>query len=117
MKYVLDSSVALKWAILEPDTAKAMQLCADYRSGVHELIAPEFFSIETAHSLTRAERQWPIPLGRGWGLWQKITSDCPSLLPHGNRSCHVLSNFPQRCVLACMTAFTWPSPNRNNVEW
>lgn len=80
MRYVLDSSIALKWALAEPDTAKAVQLCADYRNGVHELIAPEIFSIETAHALTRAERQRRIPQGSGWGLWQKIMSDCPALL-------------------------------------
>lgn len=55
MKYVLDSSVALKWALPEPDTAKALQLRADYRNGTHELIAPDFFPIEVAHALTRAE--------------------------------------------------------------
>lgn len=80
MKYVLDSSVALKWAIPEPDTAKALQLRTDYRNGIHELIAPDFFPVEAAHALTRAERQRRIPQGAGWGLWQKITSDCPTLL-------------------------------------
>ena len=81
MKYVLDSSVALKWALPEPDTAKALRLRVDFRNGVHELIAPDFFPIETAHALTRAERQRRITQGSGWGLWQKIMSDCPLLLP------------------------------------
>ena len=54
MKYVLDSSVALKWALTEPDSAKAIKLREDYRNGIHELIAPDFFPIETAHALTRA---------------------------------------------------------------
>ena len=65
MKYVLDSSIALKWALPEPDTAKALQLRADYRNGIYELIAPDFFPIETAHALTRAERQRRIPQGIG----------------------------------------------------
>jgi predicted nucleic acid-binding protein len=81
MKYVLDSSVALKWVLPEADTAKALQLRVDFRNGVHELIAPDFFPIETAHALTRAERQRRIPQGSGWGLWQKIMSDCPTMLP------------------------------------
>jgi hypothetical protein len=56
MKYVLDSSVALKWALTEPDSAKAVQLRDNYRNGIHELVAPDVFPIETAHALTRAER-------------------------------------------------------------
>lgn len=80
MKYALDSSVALKWALPEPDTAKAVQLRGDHRSGIHELVAPDFFPIEVAHALTRAERQRRIPQGAGWGLWQKILSDCPAMV-------------------------------------
>ena len=49
MKYVLDSSVAVKWAIRETDTPKALQLREDYRNGIHELIAPDVFAIEVAH--------------------------------------------------------------------
>lgn len=81
MKYVLDSSVALKWALPEPDTAKALKLRADYRNGIHDLISPDFFPLETAHALTRAERQRRISPGAGWGLWQKIMSDCAAMLP------------------------------------
>jgi predicted nucleic acid-binding protein len=58
----------------------ALQLRAEYRNGIHELIAPDFFPIETAHAITRAERQRRIPHGGGWGLWQKIMSDCPAML-------------------------------------
>ncbi|HJT32279.1 MAG TPA: type II toxin-antitoxin system VapC family toxin [Pirellulales bacterium] len=36
--------------------------------------------LETAHALTRAERQRRISQGVGWGLWQKIMSDCPAML-------------------------------------
>jgi predicted nucleic acid-binding protein len=81
MKYVLDSSVSLKWALPEPDTAKALQLRADFHNGTHELISPDFFPLETAHALTRAERQRRISQGSGWVLWQKIMSDCPAMLP------------------------------------
>jgi len=37
MKLVLDSNVALKWVLAEPDSAKANQLRADFRNGIHEL--------------------------------------------------------------------------------
>lgn len=80
MKVVLDSSVALKWVLAEPDSAEALQLRANFRSLVHELISPDFFPIEVAHALTRAERQRRIPAGTGWGLWQKVMSDCPTLM-------------------------------------
>ena len=81
MKYILDSSVALKWALTEPDSAKASALRNDYHNGIHELLAPDFFPIETAHALTRAERQRRILQGAGWGFWQDMMADCPLLLP------------------------------------
>jgi predicted nucleic acid-binding protein len=81
MKYVLDSSVALKIALPEPDSAKAIQLRDDFRSGVHELIAPDVFPVEVAHALTRAERQKRILPLTAWALWQKIMADCPALAP------------------------------------
>jgi predicted nucleic acid-binding protein len=63
MKYVLDSSVAVKWAIRETDTPKALRLRENFRNAVHELIAPDIFAIEIAHALTRAERQKRINVG------------------------------------------------------
>jgi predicted nucleic acid-binding protein len=57
MRYVLDSSVAFKWLVPEMDTPKALRLRNDFRNGVHDLIAPDNFPVETIHALTRAERQ------------------------------------------------------------
>jgi predicted nucleic acid-binding protein len=79
MKYVLDSSVALKWVLPEPDSAKAIQLRTDFQNGVHELIAPNIFYVEAAHALTRAERQRRIAVSGGWPLWRTIMVDCPTL--------------------------------------
>jgi predicted nucleic acid-binding protein len=81
MKYVLDSSVALKIALPEPDSGKAIQLRDDFRAGIHELLAPDVFPVEVAHALTRAERQQRILPLTAWGLWQKIMADCPALSP------------------------------------
>jgi hypothetical protein len=53
MKYALDASIGIKWAIAEPDSDKAIFLRDDYRNAIHELIAPESFAIECAHSLTK----------------------------------------------------------------
>src|SRR5260370_9468843 len=56
MRYVLDSSVALKWLLPEPDSDKATQLREDARNAVHELLAPDIFPTEILNSLTKAER-------------------------------------------------------------
>src|SRR5438876_11392772 len=57
MKFVLDSSVALKWVLTEADSPKALRLRDDYRQQLHELLAPDIFPVEVAHALTRAERR------------------------------------------------------------
>jgi predicted nucleic acid-binding protein len=57
MKYVLDASVALKWVLTEPDSARALSLRDDFRKSLHELLAPDVFPVEVAHALTRAERK------------------------------------------------------------
>jgi predicted nucleic acid-binding protein len=65
MRYVLDSNVALKWVLAEPDTAKAIQVRADFRLGNHELLAPDVFPVEVAHSLAKSERRGIILPGEG----------------------------------------------------
>ena len=42
MTYVLDSSVAFKWAIPEADSDKALLLRDEYLADIHDLIAPDF---------------------------------------------------------------------------
>lgn len=79
MKYVLDSSVALKTVLPEPDSAKAIKLQDDFHNAVHELLAPDVFPIETLNGLAKAERQKRIALGLGWPLWKTIMADCPAL--------------------------------------
>ena len=53
MKYVLDSSVAVKWALKEAGTPKALALRDDVEQQIHEVIAPDVFVSEVAHALTR----------------------------------------------------------------
>src|SRR5437870_2281297 len=64
MKYVLDSSVALRWVLPEPDSDKADRLRDDFRNATHELLAPDVFPVEarvaslwtnTAHPCPRQE--------------------------------------------------------------
>ena len=57
MRFVLDASIALKWVLPEQDSDKAISLQTDFEKKIHELIAPDTFAIEVAHSLTRTERR------------------------------------------------------------
>ncbi len=57
MKYVLDASIGIKWVMNEIDSATARQLREDFRSQIHELIAPDSFPLEAAHALTTAARR------------------------------------------------------------
>jgi predicted nucleic acid-binding protein len=81
MKYVLDSSVALKTGLPEIDSPRAIQLLDDFHNAIHELIAPDVFHVEIGHALTRAERQGRIKPPEAWRLWRTIMADCPVLFP------------------------------------
>lgn len=82
MKYVLDSSVAFKWVVPETNSDKALLLRDDCRNKIHELIAPDFCTIELAHSLTRAERQGRIMVGEALDFWTDVMTTAPDLLAH-----------------------------------
>ncbi len=60
MRYVLDASVAFKWAVPEIDSDKANRLRDAYRQAIHELLTPDIFVAELGHALTRAERRGRI---------------------------------------------------------
>ena len=57
MKYVLDANVALKWVLPEPDSAKAIRARDEFLRGIHDLLAPDVFTAEVGHALTRSERR------------------------------------------------------------
>lgn len=77
MKYVLDSNVAAKWLLREPDSAKACHLRGDYRQSIHELIAPDVLPVEVGHALTRAERQGRISQSDSLNLWLDMMMTAP----------------------------------------
>jgi len=77
MKYVLDSSVAFKWFVREHDTDTALPLRENYRDGRLDLVAPEVFSVEVVHAITKAERQKRI--GRDEG--RSAVADLFAILP------------------------------------
>ncbi len=72
MRYVLDANVALKWVLAEPDSPRANQLRDEFQKASHELLAPDIFEVEIAHSLTRGERQGRIAVGQAGILWADI---------------------------------------------
>src|SRR5437764_13535018 len=81
MNCVVDSSVAFKWEVAEADRDKALRLRDDYRTGGIDLIAPDVFTAELAHALTRAERQGRIPIGQALTLWSDAMILPPRLVP------------------------------------
>jgi predicted nucleic acid-binding protein len=81
MKYVYDSSAAVKTVLPEADSDKANDVVDQFRRGLHELLAPEVFPLEAANSLTRAARRGRITGPQAWGGWLAIMADSPLLLP------------------------------------
>jgi predicted nucleic acid-binding protein len=79
MKYVLDSSVALKWVLPEADSSKATRLRDEYSNGVHELIAPDIFPSEIANGLASAERHKRIRTGESAIFLNDVLSAAPAL--------------------------------------
>src|SRR5579863_2357451 len=80
MKYVIDSCVAVKWAIAEGDTDKALRIRDDFRAGLVELIAPDVFPVEFIHAVTRAERQGRVLPDEGAELVGDLFATLPQLL-------------------------------------
>ena len=81
MRYVLDSSVAIKWFLAEPDSAKALDIRDNFARGIHELLAPDVFPVEAAHSITRAERQGRIKPGEAAIFFHDIVRNAPVIKP------------------------------------
>jgi predicted nucleic acid-binding protein len=77
MKYMLDSCVAVKWGLRENDSDMADALRVGFRQGIHEFLSPDFFTVEAAHALTRAERQGRILVGQAKPLLLDILATPP----------------------------------------
>jgi predicted nucleic acid-binding protein len=81
MKYVLDSSVALKWVLSEVDSGTALRLLDETNNAIHELIAPDIFSPEVANGLATAERQGRIKAGEAATLFLDVIRQAPAIYP------------------------------------
>ncbi len=82
MRYVLDSCVALKWVLAEPDADKAIRVRDAFRQGLHELLSPDIFPIEVAHNLAKAERRGIILPGEGVKKLNDVFAFMPDLHPY-----------------------------------
>jgi predicted nucleic acid-binding protein len=71
--------VAFKWEVPETDSDKATLLRDDFRISIHELVAPDFFPLELAHALTRAERQGRIIVAQASLFWSDAMTTTPVL--------------------------------------
>jgi predicted nucleic acid-binding protein len=82
MKYVVDSNVAIKWVLPEPDSDKAIRLRDEFRLGIHELLSPDVFPVEVAHALARSERRGVILQGEGLKKLNDVLNHLPGLHPY-----------------------------------
>jgi predicted nucleic acid-binding protein len=81
MKYVLDSSVALKWVLAEVDSGRAIRLRDEYRGGIHDLMAPDVFTPEVANGLVFAERSGRIKTGEAAIFLKDVLNAAPAIFP------------------------------------
>lgn len=74
-KFILDSNVALKWALPEQDSDKAVAV----RDGGHTLLAPDVFPHEVAHVLSKLFRRNEIDEDDAQSLFVDILDARPAL--------------------------------------
>jgi predicted nucleic acid-binding protein len=104
MKYVLDSSVAVKWVLTEVDTDKALRLRDTYRGGQCQLIAPDWFQLEVANVLGKAAARKLITGADALRGYNNVLLDAPMLhesLPLAD-SAFQLALKHQRAVYDCL---------------
>jgi predicted nucleic acid-binding protein len=98
MKYVLDTSVAIKTVIKEADSDKAIQLRDDYNNAIHDLIGPDIFPTELCNLLMMAERTAKIQTGEAAKFFADFVLDLPALynaLPLLPRALEIAQQFRQ----------------------
>jgi predicted nucleic acid-binding protein len=81
MGYVLDSNVALKWVLTEPDSPQAQRLRGGFQKQIYELMAPDVFPVEVAHALAKAERRNLIVPPQRMAFLMDVLSTPPRLIP------------------------------------
>jgi predicted nucleic acid-binding protein len=82
MRCVLDSNVAVKWLLQEDLSDKARVFRDEFIRGVHELLAPDVFTVECAHALTRAQRQGRVIVAEVYAFMADLLTTLPDFHPH-----------------------------------
>jgi predicted nucleic acid-binding protein len=82
MRCVLDSNVAVKWLLQEAQSDKARVLRAGFVRGLYEFLAPDVFTVECAHALTRAQRQGRVTAPEVNAFMADLLTTLPDFRPH-----------------------------------
>jgi len=82
MKFVLDSNIGVKWLLQEDQSDKARVVRDGYSRGLHELLAPDIFTVECAHALTRAHRQGRVSTAEVNAFMADLLTTLPQFHPH-----------------------------------
>jgi predicted nucleic acid-binding protein len=82
MRCVLDSNIGVKWLLQEDQSDKARVFRDEFIRGLHELLAPDIFTVECAHALTRAQRQGRVTPAEVIALMADLLTTLPHFHPH-----------------------------------
>jgi len=82
MRRVLDSNVGVKWLLQEDQSDKARRIRDEFVRGQHELLAPDIFTVECAHALTRAQRQGRVTPAEVNAFMADLLTTLPHFHPH-----------------------------------
>ena len=81
MKLVIDANVGLSALLPEANTAKAQQLLADSRKGIHQLFAPGLYFVEVGNVLVHKSKVGLIPKTDLPFLSQELFRRQPIIVP------------------------------------
>src|SRR5665213_2435087 len=96
VKYVIDANVGFKCQVPEENSDKAQRLFDDFRRGIHELLAPDFFPIEVGNCLVMAARTGRIPTSDLPVVYAELIANLPIIDPS-------ISLFPRAFDIASRT--------------
>jgi len=82
MKWVLDSNIGVKWLLQEDQSDKARAVRDGYSRGLHKLLAPDVFTVECAHALTRAQRQGRVTTAEVNAFMADLLTTLPQFHSH-----------------------------------
>jgi predicted nucleic acid-binding protein len=81
VKYVIDANVGIAAIMPEKNSAKALQLRADFRKGIHELFAPGLYFLEVGNSLVNHARAGRYPATDLPFAYQEMMRHQPVIVP------------------------------------